>query len=95
MKTFAGLLKTISLSSIAGLVLGIGASYVYYFLIAEPEAEHLQGMAKSEFLHLAGHSLEIFGFLGGVLGFVFGVGKSVMIWLRQGLERTSDSIILW
>lgn len=95
MKTFARLLKAILLSSIAGVILGIAASYIYFFLIALPEAEHLQGMARSEFLHLAGHSLEIFGFLGGLLGFVFGIGKSVKILLGERWEGISDFGILW
>ncbi|MFN0112311.1 MAG: hypothetical protein ACKVZH_25910 [Blastocatellia bacterium] len=95
MKTVARILKAILLSPVVGVVLGIATSFIYYFLIAEPEAEHLEGLAKIEFHHWAGHSLELFGFFGGCLGLVWGIGKSVKILIGKRQERTSDSIISW
>ncbi len=89
MKKLTTILKTVTLGSIGGAVLGFIASYAYYVFIAVPQAEHMDIRTRGNFLHLAAQTLEVFVILGSFLGGVFGIGigSGILLGRRKAAQR--------
>jgi len=90
MKRLATILKTVTLGSVSGAVLGFVGNYAYYVLIAVPKAEHMDLRARGDFPHAAGQTLDVFVILGSFLGVVFGIGIGIGSGILLGRRKATQ-----